>query len=513
MTDHAPTPEQQNAIDAFTSLRPLVIVAGAGTGKTTTLGMCARASINRSGAYLAFNRSVAQDAAASMPATVHARTVHGFAALYLRGTPWGRHLMGRLDAQRMSPWKIAKHLGVGPIFAQYGRRTKVLQPGFLGGLVMKTIDRFCQSADTEPGPQHVPYVDGIDMPDTDGRPTDRNNRLLASELRDNITDAWDDLTRPDGELRFTPDVMLKLAQLGNAEIPGSYLLLDEAQDANAVILAWLAQQVGKQIIYVGDPFQQIYEWRGAINALDLIQGAERTYLTQSWRFGPRIADAANLILAELGSDFSLVGNPNQESDLAVSPGGRPPSAVLCRTNGAAVETVLHFQSKGLQPHLVGGAEGIVSFARAAAKLQAGERTVHPDLGCFETWAQVQEYVEENPQGSDLRMMYRLLEDYGIQIVLDALDGLIGETQADVIVSTAHKAKGREWPVVRLAGDFGGDEEGDRRELMAPELRLLYVAATRAREQLDLHRCRPLLDLVCPPNDVGEGALASAWGPR
>jgi hypothetical protein len=509
---YPPTPEQQRAIDAFSSGRALVLKAGAGTGKTTTLAMCARTT-PRTGAYMAFNKAVAQDASMAMPGTVQARTVHSFAAGYHRNrTRHGAQLLSRLDAPRMAPWTIAKRLGItgSPIYVTYGRRTKVLQPGFLGGLVMKTIDRFCQSADPEPTTAHVPYVEGIDLPDANGQRTSGNNRALARELIPWVEKAWDDVTSLDGELRFTPDVMLKMAQLADAPIPGDYILLDEAQDANPVILAWLAQQEGRQIIYVGDAFQQIYEWRGAVNALDMIPDVEVAYLTQSWRFGQRIADAANLLLAELGSEFELIGNPAMDSRLAVSPGAPTPKAVLCRSNAAAVETVLNFQSQGLQPHLVGGAEGIVSFARAAAKLQAGEKCLHPDLGCFESWAEVREYVDDNPQGDDLRMMVNLLEEYGVQIVLDALDGLIGEREADVIVSTAHKAKGREWPIVRLAGDFGGDEEGDR-ELAAPELRLLYVAATRARDVLDVHRCQPLLDLVCPPNDVGEGQLASLWG--
>ena len=43
---------------------------------------------------------------------------------------------------------------------------------------------------------------------------------------------------------------------------------------------------------------------------------------------------------------------------------------------------------------------------------------------------------------------KLIEDYGVQIILDALEGGVPEDQADVVVSTAHKAKGREWPTER-----------------------------------------------------------------
>jgi superfamily I DNA/RNA helicase len=63
-----------------------------------------------------------------------------------------------------------------------------------------------------------------------------------------------------------------------------------------------------------------------------------------------------------------------------------------------------------------------------------------------------------------------------------------------VLSTAHKAKGLEWPRVRLAADFPRLEELDAvdgaglpwltAEERDQELHLLYVAATRARQQLE-----------------------------
>lgn len=55
-----------------------------------------------------------------------------------------------------------------------------------------------------------------------------------------------------------------------------------------------------------------------------------------------------------------------------------------------------------------------------------------------------------------------------------------EASADVVISTAHKSKGREWQSVQLAGDFPDEAAGSD-----AELRLLYVAATRGRLELDV----------------------------
>lgn len=69
-----------------------------------------------------------------------------------------------------------------------------------------------------------------------------------------------------------------------------------------------------------------------------------------------------------------------------------------------------------------------------------------------------------------------------------------EDSAEVTVSTAHRAKGREWARVRIADDFTAPEDLDERhedETPVPgpvdidEARLAYVAVTRARSLLDL----------------------------
>ncbi|WP_229373603.1 3'-5' exonuclease [Umezawaea beigongshangensis] len=75
-----------------------------------------------------------------------------------------------------------------------------------------------------------------------------------------------------------------------------------------------------------------------------------------------------------------------------------------------------------------------------------------------------------------------------------LDKLSTETDAQVTVSTAHAAKGREWSTVRIAEDFpepvnpkapppGGDPLPG--QIDHAEARSTYVAATRARHRLDL----------------------------
>lgn len=488
-----PTTEQDNAVDAFGTGRTVVVQAGAGTGKTTTLKLIAR-STPRPGSFLAFNKVIAAEAQQAMPMNVQATTMHSLA---FRTAGQALAAGERLDQPRLSSAKLARILGIDGALAVQVSPTvrRLLQPSYLAGLVMKSVTRFCQSDRAEPSPLDVPRVPALDLPDSAGVRSWRNNRELAKWLLPCMERAWADLIDPRGRLRFSHDVYLKAAQLAEVEMPGEFLLVDEAQDLNPVMMAWVSQQqaAGKQLVYVGDTQQQIYEWRGAVDAMAAAEGngAEVTYLTQSFRFGPEIAYVANAILAELGAALRLVGTPSIRS--RVAPQGRP-DAVLCRGNAHAVHSVLALNRAGLMPFLVGGADEIVRFTHAAVQLMIGKPTNHPELACFEHWREVQEYVDADPQGDELRMLVNMLDDYGPEIVLEALSGLAGERDADVVVSTGHKAKGREWSSVRLAGDFASPGSNDN-EVPPAEWRLLYVAVTRAQHELDITWATPIRDLL------------------
>lgn len=475
-----PTPEQDECIGLFLTGDPLIIEAGAGTGKTSVLEMIARAT-ERIGLYMAFNKSIVRDAEQRFPMTVKCKTTHGLA---MRAVGGRFADAGRLPTKRMHGHQMGKHLGIDPVACVgFDGKDKRLAPGYLAGLVLKGIAAWCQSADVgDPDPAYIPFVRSIDKVGST-----HNNDQLREFLRPTMVAAWADLNHPEGALPFTHDHYLKMFQLTDPKLPCDYLVVDEGQDLAPVQVALALGQVkfGTQLVIVGDSQQQIYEWRGAVNALGMVEG-HRAFLTQSWRFGQRIAELANVFLSELGSPLQLKGNPAMNSTIGVC----TPRAILCRSNVGAVNSVLRLQKAGRHPHLVGGGEDVVRFAKGVADLQDRGKTSHPDLACFDSWADVLAYVDEDPQGDELALMVRMITEYGLQIILDALDGMIAEDAADCVVSTAHKAKGREWSEVRMSNDFQepmetrGDADGERR--------LLYVATTRARDVLDARMCDPVV---------------------
>jgi hypothetical protein len=476
-----PTGEQAHALKLFREGGSIAIQAGAGTGKTSTLILLAEDAHDRGlrGQYVAFNNKIVAETSGKFPGSVDCNTAHSLAYRAV-GTHFSRRMK---SGARMKSHDLAVVLELDPInVTNWMNEKKRLSPTFLAGHVIKAALRFCQTADPEPTYRHFPLIDNLDAPPSPERPTSYAiNNQVARALEPALKRAWSDLCMFEGKLPFTLStamaVILKLWQLDRPRINADYILWDEAQDASPVMIDVIRQQAHAQVIWVGDSNQQIYAFTGAINALDDVPADSTAMLTQSFRFGPAIANIANEILRCLPTNMRIVGT--EEVPSRVVPVAAP-RAILSRTNAAAIRAVMTAAANEQSAHLVGGSAEIALFCRAARDLQAGRRTDHPELGCFESWVEVQEYVTHDQQGDDLRLMVGLIDEFGVQVILDAVNGTGNEEDADVIVSTAHKSKGCEWDSVQLAGDFP-----ERAKMNADELRLLYVACTRAKVELDL----------------------------
>lgn len=471
----APTAEQEECLRLFMTHGDLAIEAGAGAGKTSTLILLAEAAKaeGRTGRYIAFNRAIVQEADKKMPDNVGVSTIHSLAIKSA-----GSELRHRLGSNRMKGWEIARAIGLQD-FSIGGKR---FQAGQLAGFATNMVVRFCQSDEAEITTRHLPYIDGIDMPDpTTGARTYFANRELAAYLLPYARRIWEDGISPNGQLPFRHDYYVKLWERSNPRIDADFVMVDEAQDLSPVLVSIVNQQVGVQRVYVGDSAQQIYEFTGAINALATIQTEHRTFLTQSFRFGAAVADLANRILSNLENN-EMVVRGFEEVDSVVQ-AVEVPDAILTRTNAVAVRSFFTAADAGLKAHIVGGSDQIVQFARAAMDLKSKGKAYHRDLMCFGSWDEVLEYVQNDAQGGDLSLSVKLIEEFGAQTIIDRLSNMPSERDADIVISTAHKSKGLEWDRVRIAGDFA--PLNPEAKISASEYRLAYVAVTRAKLELDV----------------------------
>lgn len=471
-----PTDEQTAAADAFHTGHHLALQAGAGTGKTTTLALLAHATTRR-GRYLAYNRAIAQDARTRFPDTVQCKTAHALAYAAV-----GHQYTRRLNAPRRPAWQTGQALGL----------TKALRIGdreisqrALSNAVLRTVTRFCHTADDSITRHHVPILRGLE--------DKGHHRELATHLLPFAHKAWTDLHHTDdGAVRFDHDHYLKIWALTQPKIDADFLLLDEAQDTNPVVeQVFLNQRDHAQLVMVGDSAQAIYHWRGAKDVMTGFDGT-RLALSQSFRFGPHLAAEANRWLHLADAPIRLTGTPAVPTELGPV---TQPDAVLCRTNVGAMAQVMTLMAAGHRVALAGGGDSLQALALAARNLKEGRRTHHPELILFPSWGDLQDYAAHDPAGRDLQPLVNLVDTHGADAILAAVARLAPEPHAQVTVSTAHKAKGREWSRVLIADDFARPQDpiGDDHTGATPppdpvddaEARLAYVAVTRTRQRLDL----------------------------
>lgn len=469
-----PTPEQHAIVDAFKTGGDLVVTAGAGSGKTSTMRLLAEATPDRKGLYGAFNKSAQTDAARSFPRHVTCVTSAALARRYIVSGWGGDTWDARMNVGRQTGREQAQILGItGP--HRIGPQ-KVLAPNQVARIAMETMQKFCYSADEKISRRHVPHVNGCDQ--------DAERNELVATVVPIARAAWDNASKPAGTIKLTFDVAMKVWGLsGDIQLPYEYVVLDEAQDSNPVWAQIVAGQQCQKVV-VGDSCQQLYSWRGAVDSMAAFPAEHRLTLSQSFRFGPAIAEEANKWLTLLDAELRITGYDKIPS--VVHPVDAP-RAVLTRTNAEAMSSVMDFQAHGTKVALVGGGDPIRKLAEAALELKERGSTWHPELCAFTSWGQVQDYCENDHGGSDLAVLVRLIDAHGPHAVIAAATRTVDERDADVTVSTAHKAKGREWDSLLIASDFPEpkkDEDGNLGEVGKPDGMLAYVAVTRAKLELD-----------------------------
>ena len=471
-----PTPEQHAVVDAVVSGGNLKIKAYAGAGKTSTLRLIADHLAGRRGSYLAFNKEIAQHARRGFPPNFSARTVHSLA--YASVAP---ALTARVNLPAEPPHELAARYGLGPIqVPTITGKTVEVTPFEIGRMVADGLGRFCRSAQLRPDAFHIPVDEKVHEKAAD---------WLRESLLPCVVRLWNESTDPRGRSAIAPDVYLKVWAQTEPRIDADFILFDEAQDSDGVMLSTLGLQRDAQIIYVGAPYQQIYEWRGAVNAMAQIDAPECA-LTESFRFGPTFAALASRILSLLGERTPIRGQDAIGSIMVEDPNISPPvDAILCRKNVTAIWQLAAGVEAGHKPAIRMSPAEIAAFADGADQLQAGKRAFRPAaFSLFETWKDAQSFAQ-SAVGRDLLPIVRIVDECGTAYLRELARRVTPEADADYVISTVHRAKGLQWKRVKVANDFRFKTVDGRLTLDEDEMRLLYVAVTRAQHVLDISELR------------------------
>lgn len=487
--------EQQNKIFQAGTGSHLRIIAGAGAGKTTSLVELQKLDKKR-GLYCPFNKSIAEDAKRKFLGTnCLVSTLHAFAYRAVMEPGQRVHDGGSADVRASGVLNRVSF----PRMAGWGDFR-------FAAVVNRAVSKFCVSADERITRDHAveALIESVGDPDmiTNEITKDRAQAAIAA-LAEPVTQAADLYFRhlvTGNKLTF--DVYLKLFEMSPSLIRQAFagfhhVYKDEAQDNNPVETSILIKS-GLPIISVGDPYQQIYSWRGAQNALDQLPG-ETMFLTESFRFGPKIAEQAMEVLRALprnAPDYDIIGAGDDQGR------GTPRNAILCRTNTGVIEAALK-ASKTNVPFYVDNARQLMRNIEDAQSLHDGR----PGKGTFSPYVSWDEAVSEAEAGNaEISRLVKIVEEGRVaevsRVIRKSSDT---ETGAELTIMTSHRSKGREFPFVKLWNDFQSLSEMTARfnkvkgksqaeaTLALENFNVLYVAVTRAEKQV--YGLESLLDLT------------------
>ena len=444
------TSEQKAIVNEAVSLYEdgggyVLVNAFAGTGKTTTMISVVDA-LRSAGAervlYLAYNRKMADEAKRKLDGKAEARTVHSIA--YQK--------VGEIIGYE----KLSKWLNEGKAPHHYFRKDNLW-------------------------PKVKAYVE--------------SDALYPED--DSVFSAIEKMK--SDEVRMTHDVYAKAfaCALNEVDILGIGLdcsdiaydavILDEAQDANPQILSIFKSIRGKVKVAVGDTHQQIYAFRGAVNALDILKedtDTEPLYLTHSFRFAndTKMVEKANYILRSWKKEEKTLigaGEPNETL----------PDAIISRTNSAIVARLLNLSDAEKKEIAVFGnvrdiiaSLGVVADAVVGKKSKNGTPSYEKDYPVFSEFKAKNESFEAikaslakirgalingtisvTGEPADyavactiLRKQEWLFENGNIpsEEIESRIDGVVfGKTTKDTkkVMLTAHASKGLEFYDVELIG--------------------------------------------------------------
>jgi hypothetical protein len=469
-TNYELTTEQKLCVEASVAGKDLKIKAFAGSGKTSTLVAISQKLSGR-GIYLAYNKTIQLDASKKFPSHVDCKTAHSLAY--------------RVNAYRikdrvrnMNVFDIIKHLEIEQIcsYEEYD----------IAFLVLKLLKAFVNSDKSSIDYSFRYHLVLQEVAEESVEQT----KSIRNYIIDKASEYWNKCTEKSSSLPIEHDFYLKMYQLSKPDLTGTYdfILFDECQDANPVLLDILAKQ-NCQKIYVGDEHQQIYSWRGSINAFAKLTG-EEYYLSQSFRFGEEISKLASIITLLKGEVKPLRGTSTIDTKIVHQ--GTLPATALCRTNARIIETILRHHHMRL--HVVGGVEEILNLAKSGYALYENDKrnVRHIKLKQFKSWNGMISFNNKYPD-PDITFLAKLIDkhNFGFQNVISKIENAnyVSECLAALTISTIHKSKGREWANVIMEDDFlifnNDFTIEDILKFEVEELNLIYVALTRVKANLFL----------------------------
>lgn len=473
-----PSLQQQNILAAVANSRcNMVIDAGAGSGKTTTLIQVYKQLRGRS-IFLAFGKANQLDLEAK---GVPARTFNslGFGAL-----------RNAMRCGQVSMNKVRDHLRSTLLPADDVRYTS-----FAAKLVdlAKNAGIGAMVDDVESNWFALIDKHDLELNHDDAFPA-RGVEIARHALR------WS--SNPDTIARiidFNDQVYLPV-MMGLSLPKFDNVLTDESQDLNSIqrVIVRKILAAGGRLIAVGDRAQAIFGFRGAdADSLDQLAeefDCERFPLTVSYRCGTDIVDYARQFGAIDAAPGAIKGSVRTDVRDYVAEAA-PGDLFVCRLTKPLLEAAYGFLKQHKRAYIMGReiGEGLVSLInkmKAKSLEQLAEKLEAYTLREVEkAIAKGKESKAESIQDKTDCVLFLIdtvqEDDRTVPGLVRVITDLFADKAGAVVLATIHKAKGLEARrVYWLCYDFY-NKRARQDWQMQQEVNLQYVAATRAKEELVL----------------------------
>lgn len=337
-----------------------------------------------------------------------------------------------------------------------------------------------------------------------------------------------DLLGRIGNLEESKNVVAKAAEMicqrevEPNRIGKTVLVIDEAQDMGAeeyaLVKALMDHNEEMRVIAVGDDDQNIYEFRGSdsghMYSLAQENGSTFVEMTENYRSARIPVEFANAFLKKIdnriksmpiismNNDEGLVEVTHHQSQYIYAPlvenllshRTKGISGVLTQTNEEAAILMALLRKQGVSCKLIQSMDGLRFWNIAEMRyfMKYVDKRIKTPLITEELWNEAKQstysaytgsrslaYVKRCIEQFEQTNSVKYLSDFKEFVFESSVEDFCDVSGSDIVISTIHKAKGREFDDVYMliSGSYAKD---------ANLLRRYYVGMTRAKKRLFIH---------------------------